>query len=303
MASFIQSVAQQLDKWVLYTMNWRLPDSFENSYQQAPTFETVLTRTTVDSQKTAEYQLSAPGEHLVWLNTMEGELRCRVRVKPAADPSAPLILYHHGFNEIPYTSSWRRIFRQPLPGLAHTACIQAPFHNNWSDPFDKGFASLQNVYQMFASSIRIMQKLQLQFEAQGAAYTIVAGVSWGGITSLIYEGLFGHTRAVVPMLASPNLAQVMWDAAQMLMRPLPVSQAVLADLLDFTPYFHRCDSRRVFPLMGENDLFFRLETHADTFQHQPLITIPEGHITAFWRADRLRQHIFEVLSRSKTAHS
>ena len=63
------------------------------------------------------------------------------------------------------------------------------------------------------------------------------------------------------MLSSPNLAQVLWDGAELVGQAMPVSKAELDDLLDFTP---RCayDPTRVFPLLGETDVFFKLEKHA-----------------------------------------
>jgi hypothetical protein len=298
-ASIRKSFAHQLDKLVLYAINRRVPDSLEDSYRDAQSLETVLSQTSVDLHKTDEPQLTAPGEHRVWLNTMGGELVCHVRVRLAADSRAPLLLYHHGLNEIPYTSSWRRIFRQPAPFPAHTVCVQAPFHSNWIDPIRLGFASIQNMYQMLAGSLRIMELLQSRFESHGAACTVAAGISWGGITSLMYEGLFQRTRAVIPMLASPNLARAIWDIATILNRPMSMSQTEIAQHLDFTPYYRRCESSLVFPLMGENDLFFRLENHSDLFEARPLITIPGGHITGYWRARRLRRHVLDVLASLK----
>lgn len=301
MTTLSKTVAQQLDRWVLYAMNQRVPDSFEGSHQDAPPFEEVLAQTAVDTRKTDEYQLSAPGERTVWLRTATDDLFCRVRVQLAVDPEAPLLLYHPGFNEVPYTSSWGRLFRRPASFPAHTVCIQAPFHDNMFDPMSRGFASLRNVYQMFAGSLRIMELLQSHFESQGASYTAVAGISWGGITSLLYEGLFQRTRAVIPMLASPNLARVMWDIAALWGRPMPMPLAQLEELLDFTPYYRRCDPKRVFPLLGENDLFFRLEHHADAFPEWSIRTIPAGHITGYWQFNRLRQHILEALDCAASA--
>ncbi len=226
---------------------------------------------------------------------MDGDLSCRIRVRLAVDPEAPLLLYHHGLNEVPYTNSWRRIFRRSQPFPAHLVCIQAPFHSNWDDPLRKGFASLQNMYQMFAGSLRIMERVQSHFEAVGVEDTIVAGVSWGGITSLLYEGVFQRCRAVIPMLSSPNLAQVMWDIANLFNRPVPMSQEQLGKLLDFTPYYQQCAPDQLFPLLGEEDQFFRLKSHASVFRELPLVTIPNGHITGSWNAARLRRHVLDVL--------
>ncbi|MCA9920090.1 MAG: hypothetical protein KC445_19165 [Anaerolineales bacterium] len=287
---------QQIDKAVLYSLNRRVPDSLEASAAAAPTFEDVLAQTRVDRRQTAVYQLTAPGEHPVTLQTSLGELVCQVQVRPAVDPNAPLLLFHHGINEYPYTNSWRRLFPQAVPLPFHTVCIQAPFHDNWFDPIKKGFASVQSVYQIFAGSLRLMELVQQQFEQGGAAYTAAAGVSWGGITSMLYQAVWHRTQAVIPMLASPNLAQVIWDVSALFNRPMQLTQTELRRYLDFTDYYQQCPPERIFPLLGENDLFFRMESHADLFAERPLVTIPASHISAMWQSAPMRDHILNVMS-------
>lgn len=298
---FNKTIAEQIDKFVLYTLQRRIPDSFERSYQKSATFETVLAKTQANVSKTAVYNLTAPGEQTIWLDTMSGPMRCHIRVRPAIDPEAPLVLFHHGFNEMPYYVSWRRIFYHPSLANVHAVCLQAPFHDNFLHPIAKGLATVQNAYQIFAGSLRMMALLQTCFERQGAAYTAVTGVSWGGITSLLYEGLFQNSRAVIPLLSSPDLAQVMWDIAQLFKRPLTVSQDELNRVFDFTPYYQQCDPDKVFPLMGEHDQFFPLAHHGELFmmppsRKRPFTTIPDGHITGHMKTAKLRQHILEALS-------
>ena len=293
--SLRQTVVQQIDKAVLYSLNRRVPDSLETSVAQAPTFEQVLAETRVDMRQTAVYQLTAPGEHPDVLQTPLGEIVCRVKVRPAVDPNAPLLLFHHGINEYPYTNSWQRLFPQSVPLPFHTVCIQAPFHDNWLDPIKKGFASVQSVYQIFAGSLRLMELVQQQFITEGAAYTAAAGVSWGGITSMLYEGILQQTRVVIPMLSSPNLAQVIWDISDLFNRPMQLTQETLRRHLDFTEYYEQCAPDRVFPLLGEDDMFFRMENHASLFAERPLVTIPAGHISAMWQSAPMRAHILNVL--------
>lgn len=294
--SFSQTLIQQVDKLVLYSMNRRVPTSLETSYDAAKTFESVLAETQIDRRKTAVYHLTAPGEHTIWLDTPQGDIRCHVRVRLALDPAAPLLIYHHGLNELPYTNSWRRLFPAKESFPFHSVVVQAPYHDNWMDPLDKGFASLNSIYQLFAGSLRIMEAVQNQFEAFGAAYTVLAGVSWGGITSLLYEGMFQRTQAVIPMLSSPNLAQTMQGIADLFDRPINIPQAALTDALDFTPYYDECDDAHVFPLLGENDQFFPFEQHAPLFDKRPLTTVPGGHITAMWQSGPLREHILQVMA-------
>jgi hypothetical protein len=70
--------------------------------------------------------------------------------------------------------------------------------------------------------------------------------------------------------------------------------------LDFTSYYKQCAPDRVFPLLGEDDLFFRLENHAALFAERPLVTIPAGHISARWHSAPMRDHILNTLSQLQT---
>ncbi|MEM7116114.1 MAG: hypothetical protein AAF614_26995 [Chloroflexota bacterium] len=295
--SVIRSFAHYLDKTVLYTMNRRVPESLEASSADAPTFETVVAQTAVNLTKTPEYTLSAPGKHRIWLHGYVGELNCEVQVRPARDPNAPLLIYHHGLSEIPYDGSFRRLFPKSKPHSTHLVCIQAPYHDSLTAPFSQGFSSIAHIYQMFAGSLRMMELMQNHFEQQGAAYTILAGISWGGITSMLYEGLFRRTTAVIPMLSSPNLAQVMMDSADMFKRPLTLPPRTLQQFLDFTPYYEKCDFDCIFPLLGELDLFFQYQNHEHIFAESNLSTTPYGHLTGIFDPNPIRSHVNDVLQK------
>jgi hypothetical protein len=297
-------LAEFADKVALHAMNRRIPRSLENSYQTALSFEAVLAGTEVNGVKTAVTQLAAPGVHPIWLNTPSGEIACRVNVHLAADPESPLLIYHHGLGEYPYDSSWRRLFGNGRAAhlSMHRVLIQAPYHANWHDPLDKGFHSLQSIYQMLAGSLRMMELVQDFFMGQGAAYTAVAGVSWGGITSLLYEGIFQRSRAVIPMLSSPNVGQAIWDIAELVTRPLTISYEELLAYLDFTPYYRCIEKADVFPLLGAQDLFFRRENHAHLFGGRPLRLVPGSHITNLWQIKPLREHLFGVLATIENRH-
>lgn len=289
----LDSVATKIDRWVLRSMHRRMPASFRDIHQDAPSFDEVLAETAVDNHKTPADSIYAPGVRTVWLRSGNESILTHVRVRLSPDPAAPLIIFHHGFSEFPYYNSWRRIFSRPPSIPVSTVCIQAPFHNDWREPFREAFRSVHRVYQTFAGSLRLIELVQRQFEAQGAAYTMLTGVSWGGVTSMLYAGQFGGVRAVAPMLSSPNLAQVITDAAALFGEKIPVPQAELDDLLDFTP---RCnyDPALVFPLLGEIDVFFAPERHAKNFAAEPVV-IHRAHVSALYGVQPLRDHIYSVL--------
>jgi hypothetical protein len=291
--SRLDDFAAEIDRWVLRSMHYRVPSSFRAIGQGEPTFDEVLADTLVDERRTAADSVYAPGARDVWLRSGDEVFRGRAHVRLSRDPTAPLLIFHHGFSEIPPANSWRRIFRKPPAFPMSTVCIQAPFHNHWREPFREAFRSVRRVYQTFAGSVRIMELVQRQFAASGAAYTVLAGVSWGGVTSLLYAGQFGGVRAVAPMLSSPNLAQVIRDAAALVGEPLPVDDRQLDELLDFTP---RCgfDAARVFPLLGQTDYFFSPDRHAAGYQVEPVI-IPRAHVFTLYGVRPLREHVYGVM--------
>ena len=75
---------------------------------------------------------------------------------------------------------------------------------------------------------------------------------------------------------------------------MPISKAELDDLLDFTP---RCayDPARVFPLLGETDVFFKLEKHAGQFATEPVV-VPRAHVFSLYGVRPLREHILRVMA-------
>ena len=287
------SFGAEIDRWTLRSMHYRMPSSFRSLGGTEPEFDEVLAATAVDVARTPPDNVYAPGVRTVWLRSGDEPILSHVRVKLSPDPAAPLVIFHHGFSEIPYYNSWRRIFHRMPAFPISTVCIQAPFHNHWREPFREAFRSVRRVYQTFAGSLRLIELVQHQFEANGAAYTVLSGVSWGGVTSMLYAGQFGGVRAVAPMLSSPNLAQVIRDGAALVGEELPIPAAELDDLLDFTP---RCafDPSRVFPLLGSTDFFFSPERHAASYAARPVV-IPRAHISALYGVRPLREHLYGVL--------
>jgi hypothetical protein len=301
MVSITDTFAQTLDKLALAGLNRRLPKTFETSYVENTSLEDIFAETRVvmpmGEVDKVRADLFSGGYHPLFLETAQGLVRAGISVTRAEEQDAPLLLYHHGFSEYPWDKNSSRLFGDPGSFQAHIVRIQAPYHTNWADPLRKGFASLSSVYQMLAGSLRLMEFSHSYFQEHGAPYTVAAGVSWGGITSILYQATCEQARAVIPLLSSPNLAQVILDTAELFNRSISVEPAKIQEALDFTPYYERCQAGSVFPVLAEKDLFFRLENHLDLFAAASLVTVPESHITGCWRVGTLREHILGVLER------
>lgn len=301
MVSIFVNLQKQLDKLALAGMNAHLSDNFGARYRAGLSLESVLaeTRVVLSPIFTAPGMLIAEGEHPLYLETPTGLLKCGLKVLPATQKDAPLLIFHHGLNASPYNGSSGAIF-QPLEAFrrrVHLVFIQAPFHDRRIAPLQKGFASVRSIYQMLAGSLRMMELIQNRFEAGGAPHTVVCGVSWGGLTGILYQSIFRRAAAVIPMLASPNISQVLIDTADLFSRPLPANAPLIQEALDFTPYYDRCNPEQIFPLLAENDLFFRVDHHAGLFSGRPVPTIPESHITGCWNSALLREHLLTSLDR------
>ncbi len=302
-------LAQRLDQLMLATFNTQIPDSFETAYHTTPGLEEVLAHTRVRFPLTPDAGLLREGEYRFWLESDFGRIPLRLRVLPAARPDAPLLLYHHGLGEMPYDGRARRLFSPRDRFDAHVVLFQAPFHANTFDPLRRGMTSIHHLYQMLVGPIRLMEMVQNQYEALGAPYTVVSGTSLGGIISLLYEGLIGRAAAVVPIIASPDLGRVMWDAANLLRRELHVGQEVFEHYLNFTRYLQRSDPAKFYPLLSEADVFFLKEHHAGIFEDRGCRIAwisAESHITAALRLEASRQHIIQALihtrQRRQTEH-
>lgn len=291
-------LAQRLDAFMLATFNTQIPDTFQKTHHLTPSLEEVLGRTRVRFPLTARVGWLRAGEYRFWLECDFGRIPLSLRIQPARRPDAPLLLYHHGLAELPYDGRARRLFSPSERFDAHVVMLQAPFHTSTFDALRRGMYSIHHLYQMLMGSVRMMDMVQTCYEDLGVPYTLAAGTSLGGIVSILYEGLLGRTAAVVPIIASPDMGRVMWDAAHLVGRELHIGREIFDQYLNFTAYFQRADPAKFFPLLSEADVFFLRQHHASIFEerHCPIDWLPaESHITAALRLEASRRRIIEAL--------
>lgn len=289
------ALSMRLDHLVQSGFSYRVPQTFEETYRQAPPFEHVLDTTEVGLPLLPEMGLLLEREYRFWLHTEVGRIHTRLRVLPAARHDAPLLVYHHGFFEVPYHARAQAFFRPREPFDAHIVILQAPFHRRPLQPLDMGFQNLHHLYQMVAGSVRMMQMVVDHYLALGTPYAVASGMSLGGIIALTYEGFFGKPRAVIPILSSPNFAQLLWDLSRQTNRPMGIPLEEIEARLNFSHYYTHINPERVFPLMGVNDRFFRHGSHATIFDQSDVTTIRSSHVSGMWHRRETREHIIRVM--------
>jgi hypothetical protein len=206
-------------------------------------------------------------------------------------------MYHHGICIVPYYSLGRPLLSPASDFDSHIVLLQAPFHRWIFDPLRNGLATAHHAYQMLAGSVAMMQMVHTFFQEMGAPYTVVSGVSLGGIVSFLFQGLCDEpARAVIPFIASPNMAQVFWDAANMVDRPLAIDREVIDDRFDFTSYYRRGDPGRYYPMLATEDMFFTSQAHLPIFQQSPVRLLKASHVTFVRHLPQMRRHIHHVLN-------
>ncbi|MCO5184815.1 MAG: hypothetical protein M9928_09870 [Anaerolineae bacterium] len=289
------ALSRRLDHLVQSGFSYRVPLTFEETYRQAPPFEQVLDTTRVALPLMPDMGFLQEREYRFWLHTEIGRIHTRLRVLPAKRPDAPLLVYHHGFFEVPYHARAQAFFRPRDPFDAHIVLLQAPFHRRPLQPLDLGFQNLHHLYQMIAGSVRMMQMVVDHYLALGTPYAVAAGMSLGGIITLTYEGFFGRSRAVIPILSSPNFAQLLWDISRQTKRNVTIPLEEIEARLDFSRCYDHIDPTRIYPLMGINDRFFRHGSHAPIFNQCDVTTIRSSHVSGMWHRRETREHIIRVL--------
>ena len=300
------TILQAIDHLVLKGLNHQIQDSFADSYPQAEPLPYYIDACEVYfgvEQGQLIDLLTMPGVHQVpvTLETPLGLVSSQLKVIPAAEPDAPLVLCHHGLGQRPMDFVARHMVEKPIGRSAHIVSIQAPYHFGLRDPFSIGFSTVAHLNQMMAGSVAIMAAVEAALTPQSI---MVVGLSLGGIVGLLYQGHYGSAQAVVPVCASPDLAQVLIDQITRFRRDVQVSQELIRERLDFTAACLPASRKEVFPILADLDLFFRYDHHRGVYGDRPVLTLKnQTHITAPRNHRPIHNHIRKVFDAACFPHN
>ena len=152
------------------------------------------------------------------------------------------------------------------PLAAHSVAIQAPYHGSFTDPLHKGFASVHNVYQMFAGSMRIMEAAAEPVSGRGRRVYGRQAVSVGAALPACFTKACWARRGPSCQCSlrliwrrscgtPQNCAADHWPCRARHSTTCSISPLSSSALIP----------ERVFAVMGDNDVFFRFDKHAPIF--------------------------------------
>lgn len=236
-----------------------------------------------------ECDLTVPGVHDITASTCVGDLAAVVKVIRCHDPSAPVIIYHHGALEC--DTSFRRIFGRRPTIRAHLALVQAPFHAGFIG-YLLGAGSLDRYTAMVAVSVRLIEEVVRQFRLLAPGRIHVAGISMGGFIALAHHSHYDSADAYLPMLAGPNSAHCLLESAYAnLVDGRAKRQPGILSKLDLTPAYAQRPTDHVHPLLGRYDQVVTVEANRQAYGGTQVEYIDRGHFTGSISPSLLRAHI------------
>lgn len=243
-------------------------------------------------------KLTTARHYSLHAQTLVGNLDVGFQIRLGPRPELPVVVYHHGIAEMPYSKSFLGIFRPRLPIEAHLVAVRAPWHRSWFTLFT-GLQRLSNFLAMCAVSVALIEAVRRLLVARGAQSSMVTGSSLGGFVTLLHHLTVGTANRYVPLLAGPDLAHVMLCTQyRRFLAPQTLEHAErLQSLLDFRHAFASSDTRRVLPLLARYDLDMPYAHFYPCYAAcgVPVVTLQRGHITGSLAFAALRAHILACL--------
>lgn len=274
-----------------------LPPIFRDGVESVP-FEDHL-----DGVALSLPRLTGEASHAVTADTLEGPLDAGVRLATEVRASRPTVIYHHGIGELPFDTSFRRIFRPRRRAVdANLVVVRAPFHEARRS-FVAGSATLSGIIAMQAVSVALTEALCERFGRELGTPVIVAGTSLGGFVTNLHHIHHGGAHRYVPLLAGLAEDDVFLGSVYRhgVAKRARANPERIEALLNFEGAFAATDPAGVHPLLARHDRIVRYPVQAASYNGRPIATIETGHLTAAVAAGALREHVRQSIDRERDA--
>ncbi|MDS0222279.1 alpha/beta hydrolase [Haloarcula sp. S1AR25-5A] len=277
-------------------------DGFFARSVDSPGFDEMLQSVSVSVPS-----LTGEGIHKLSAEMPVGTLDVGIKVAQWVGTDYPTVVYHHGNDERPFSSSrftpntFRDILVDHADQLeANIVGLRAPFHDGMTRDYARKMGDLANFVAMLATSVRTVDGI-LDQRAEGPV--IVAGVSLGGWVTNLHRAYEGTADLYVPMLAGAALGKLFTKSAyrRLLGRAGRANPEAVEQTLDFDEEFRRSDAGTVYPLLARHDRYVEYDLQRQCYGESEIAVVERGHITATLNPTPLREHLHGVIRGPSTS--
>ncbi|EJN57588.1 alpha/beta fold hydrolase [Halogranum rubrum] len=246
--------------------------------------------------------LTGEGLHELSADTPVGTLDVGIKVAQWIGTDHPTVVYHHGNDERPFSSSrfTPNTFRDILVGHAdqfeaNIIGLRAPFHGGTTRDYAREMGDLSHFVAMLATSVATVDGIIDQLEVSGPV--VVSGVSLGGWVTNLHRTYEGTADVYVPMLAGATLGKLFTRSAyrRLLGRAGRKRPQTVEQTLDFGDDYRDGDSGKLSPLLARHDRYIEYDLQRHCYDESELAVIDRGHITAMLDPTPLRDHLLDVV--------
>ncbi|WP_411968938.1 hypothetical protein [Haloferax sp. YSSS75] len=241
--------------------------------------------------------------HEISADTPVGTLGVGIKVVQWCGADHPTVVYHHGNDERPFSSSRfsPNTFQDLLVDHAdnlelNVVGLRAPFHDGTTREYARKMGELSNFAAMLATSVATIDGIVDQLEDSGPV--AVAGVSLGGWVTNLHRAYEGTADVYVPMLAGADLGKLFTQSAyrRLLGRAGRENPTAVEQTLDFGEDLRENGTGTVYPLLARHDQYIEYELQRLAYDESDLLVVDRGHITATLNSTPLREHLLGVLA-------
>ncbi|WP_336000228.1 alpha/beta fold hydrolase [Halorientalis halophila] len=272
-------------------------DGFFARSVDSPRVDEMLPSVSVSVPSLTEEEL-----HELSAETPAGTVDVGIKVAEWVGTAHPTVVYHHGNDERPFSSSrfTPNTFRDILVDHAdqfeaNVIGLRAPFHDGTTQDYARKMGDLSNFVAMLATSVATVDGIVAR--QSGGGPVVVSGVSLGGWVTNLHRAYEGTADVYVPMLAGAALGKLFTRSAyrRLLGRAGRDDPDAIERTLDFDADFRRSDAGRVYPLLARHDRYVESEVQRSSYDASELAVVDRGHITATLNPTPLREHLHSVV--------
>lgn len=239
----------------------------------------------------------AAGHVEVAAGTLAGPMNPAFRISQWLGGGYPMIIYHHGAGEDPFTKSFNYLFPvKKMPIRANLAVVRISFGRSFKE-YRGALRTLDTFMGMLAVSTRIIELLVRLGRDRGCGFAVVTGISLGGFIANLHHAYFNSAQVYRPMLAGTGLGDLFLASAyRSLSSPLVLGNAdEIRKKLNFDFAFSKVINTNVQPLLGRYDQIVVFERQKRCYHPGLVAVMDKGHTTGAMAVGRLRRHILEGL--------